>query len=91
MIVDDVTLTVRELPAVEPMATSVHRGLDDHPITYNALGRWLEQHHYRIAGPGREVLLEQYDPAEPETCIMEIQFPVERINVAEFDFLESIP
>jgi DNA-binding transcriptional MerR regulator len=90
MIADNVMLTVRELPAVERMATSVHRGLDDHPITYNALGRWLEQQHYRIVGPGREVLLEQYDPAEPETCIMEIQFPVERINVAEFDFLESI-
>jgi DNA-binding transcriptional MerR regulator len=90
MIADNVMLTVCELPAVERMATSVHRGLDDHPITYNALGRWLEQQHYRIVGPGREVLLEQYDPAEPETCIMEIQFPVERINVAEFDFLESI-
>ena len=90
MIADGVTLTVRELPAVEQMATIVHRGLGDHPITYNALGRWLEHHHYRIVGPGREVLLENYYPAEPEKCIVEIQFPVERINVAEIDFLESI-
>jgi DNA-binding transcriptional MerR regulator len=90
MIADGVTLMVRELPAVERMATSVHQGLDDHPITYNALGRWLEQHHYRIVGPGRELLLENYYPAEPEKCIVEIQFPVERINVAEFNFLASI-
>jgi hypothetical protein len=41
-------------------------------------------------GPGREILLEQYDPAELETCIIEIHFPVERINIAEYDFLESI-
>jgi DNA-binding transcriptional MerR regulator len=90
MIADDVTLTVRELPAVEQMATIAHQGLDDHPITYNALGRWLEQHHYRIVGPGRELLVENYYPAEPEKCIVEIQFPVEWINVAEFDSLVSI-
>jgi DNA-binding transcriptional MerR regulator len=90
MIADDVTLTVRELPAVEQMATIVHQGLDDHPITYNALGRWLEQHHYRIVGPGRELLVENYYPAAPEKCIVEIQFPVEWINVAEFDSLVSI-
>lgn len=90
LIADEITLTVRELPGVERMATSVHRGVDDHPITYNALGRWLQQHHYRIVGPGREMLLEHYDPAEPETCMMEIQFPVEQINVAELDFLEAI-
>jgi DNA-binding transcriptional MerR regulator len=89
-ITDEVTLTVRELPTVEQMATIVHRGLDDHPVTYNALGRWLEQHHYHIVGPGRELLLENYYPAEPEKCITEIQFPVERVNVAEFDFLGSI-
>ena len=89
-IADDITLTVRELPGVERMATSIHRGLGDHPITYNALGRWLEQHHYRIVGPGRELLLEYYDPAEPETCMMEIQFPVEQIDVADLDFLASI-
>jgi len=85
-----ITLTPHELPVVEQMATVVHRGLEDHPITYNALGRWLEQQHYRIVGPGRELVLEDYDPAEPETCIMEIQFPVERIKLGELDFLESI-
>ena len=87
---DGVTLTVRELPAVEQMATIVHQGLDDHPITFNALGRWLEQHQYHIVGPGRELLLENHYPEEPEKCILEIQLPVERINLAAFDFLDSI-
>lgn len=40
-IVDDVMLTMHELPVVEQMATIVHRGMNDHPTTYNALGRWL--------------------------------------------------
>ena len=89
-IADDVTLTVHELPAVEQMATTVHRGMEDHPTTYNALGRWLEQHHYRIVGPGREVVLELGASTEPENTIVEIAFPVERITGVELDFLESI-
>jgi YD repeat-containing protein len=89
-IADDVTLTMHELPAVEQLATIVHRGMDDHPTTYNALGRWLEQHHYRIVGPGREVVLELGTPTEPETSMMEIAFPVERTSGAELDFLEAI-
>lgn len=86
----EVTLTPQELPAVEQMATIVHQGLDDHPIIYNALGRWLEQHRYHLVGPGREVLLENYYPAKPEKCIVEIQFPIERVNLAEFELLEAI-
>jgi DNA-binding transcriptional MerR regulator len=89
-IADDVTLTVHERPAVEQMATTVHRGRVDHPTTYNALGRWLEQHHYRIVGPGREVVLELGASTEPENTIVEIAFPVERITGVELDFLESI-
>lgn len=89
-ITDNLTLTMRELPAVGQMATIVHRGLDDHPLTYNALGRWLEQHHYHLVGPGREILLENHYPAEPEKCIVEIQFPVEPHNPAGLDFGESL-
>jgi DNA-binding transcriptional MerR regulator len=89
-IADDVTLMVHELPAVEQMATIVHRGMDDHPTTYNALGRWLEQHHYRIVGPGREVVLVLGASTQPETSIVEIAFPVERITAVELNFLESI-
>ena len=90
-IADDVTLAVHKLPAVEQMATIVHRGMEDHPTTYNALGRWLSQHHYRIVGPGREVVLELGASTELENSIVEIAFPVERITQAELAFLESIP
>ena len=61
---------MHKLQAVEQMATIVHRGMDDHPTTYNALGRWLEQHHYRIVGPGREVVLELGVSTEPESSII---------------------
>ena len=87
---EDVTLAVHELPAVEQMATIVHRGMDDHPTTYNALGRWLEQHHYRIIGPGREMVLELGASTEPENSIVEIAFPVERVAGSELAFLKAI-
>ena len=86
---NDITLAVQELPAVAQMATIVHQGLDNHPVTYNALGRWLEQHQFRIVGHGRELLLENHYPAKPEKCIVEIQFPVERVDSAKFDFSNS--
>jgi DNA-binding transcriptional MerR regulator len=89
-IADDVMLTMHELAAVEQMATIVHRGMDDHPTTYNALGRWLEQHHYRIVGPGREMVLELGASTEPENSIVEIAFPVERVTGVELAILESI-
>lgn len=72
---------VRELPAVEQMATAVHHG----PFTtiggcYRALVQWIENNGYRICGPGREVYLQppanasQVDPS----TVTEIQFPVEK-------------
>lgn len=89
-IAEGVTLTARTLPAVEQMATMVHQGLEDHPLTYNALGRWLEAQRYGIAGPGREVLLENQYPAAPGKCIVEIGFPVAQVKVVRSDLLESL-
>jgi DNA-binding transcriptional MerR regulator len=89
-IAEGVALTVRELPAVDQMATIVHQGLDDHPLTYNGLGRWLEAQRYGIVGPGREVLVENQYPASPDKCIVEIAFPVERVDVVGFDLLELL-
>ncbi len=89
-VLEGVTLTRQELPAVEQMATIAHQGLDDHPLTYNALGRWLEENQYRIVGPGREILIENYYPAEPDKCILEIQFPIEQADFADFNFSEVV-
>lgn len=82
---ENVMLTEKELPAVERMATIIHQGLEDHPITYNALGRWLEKHQYQIVGHSREILIENHYPDHPENCILEIQFPVERIEATDFN------
>jgi hypothetical protein len=92
VILEQVDAAYQPVPAGQVSHTVLLTNLANHiqPITYNALGRWLEQQRFRIVGPSRDVLLEDYDPAEPETCMMEIQFPVEPINVAELDFLMSL-
>ena len=89
-IADDIELKIGQLPAVPQMATIVHKGLADHPITYNALGCWLEENQYHIVGPGREILLENHYPDQPEKCVLEIQFPVERLNLNELDLLATL-
>lgn len=92
LIVDDeVTLNSRQLPAVSEMATIVHQGLDDHPLAYNGLGRWLGENHYQIIGPGREILLENRYPADPSSCVMEIQFPIKRLDFDQLDLLLNEP
>lgn len=72
---------VRELPAVESMACTVHHG----PFitigeSYNSLGRWIDENGYRIIGPAREVYLRPSNngsQTDPET-VTEIQFPVQK-------------
>ena len=72
-------LTLRELPAVESLATLVRRGAryESH-VAYGALGVWMSANRYRIAGPSREVLLElpAFQRPGQEEMLMEIQFPV---------------
>ena len=87
---ENFSLTARTLPVVELMATIIHQGLEDHPLTYNGLGRWLEENQYRIIGNGRELLLENHFPNEPEKCVFEIQFPIERIDFARLEFLDTV-
>lgn len=76
---------VRELPAVEMMATVVHAGpymtINE---AYASLWMWAGQNGFRVAGPAREVLLRAPKPegegasqTDPDT-IVEVQFPVEK-------------
>ncbi|MCB0015025.1 MAG: MerR family transcriptional regulator [Anaerolineales bacterium] len=74
-------LTVRQLPAVELMATLVDTNLDGGASGYNILGSWLEANGYEIIGPGYEVFHEISWPNEGRN-VMEIQFPVTRVEVA---------
>jgi len=75
---DEVTMTIRELEAVDTLASIVRSGpsYQTH-LAYGALGIWMEANDYRIDGPCREVFLEMpfTDPAS-DHAVMEIQFPV---------------
>ena len=75
-------IKVQTLPDVDSLACTIHHG----PFTtiseaYNALGQWITDNSYRIAGPCREVYLRPHQDGsqtDPET-VTEIQFPVERV------------
>ncbi|MEO1086171.1 MAG: GyrI-like domain-containing protein, partial [Acidobacteriota bacterium] len=74
-------LSVRELPAVETMATVARHGsFENNCQSYGALGRWLESHSYVIDGVGREVFLEM--PREGADFVVEIQVPVKPAGAA---------
>lgn len=71
-------LTVRELPAVETMATLVHVGrVNDTHNGYGKLGTWIEQKGWQFNGVGREILMQL--PLESD-AVIEIQLPVSRSN-----------
>lgn len=72
-------LNVRELPAVERMATCVRIGLPEraHMIT-SKIGVFLEANDYSLAGPSREVFLQPPRLDRMEESIVEMQFPVSR-------------
>ncbi len=66
----------RLLEGVETMASTIHYGtLDNILEAYAAIGSWIQSNGYRIAGPCREIYLQ--DPHGPAP-VTEIQFPVER-------------
>jgi DNA-binding transcriptional MerR regulator len=69
---------VRELPAVEQMACTVHHGpFPQLNQGYQALGQWAEVNGYRFVGPSREVYLQV--SADESTNVAEIQIPVEKV------------
>jgi DNA-binding transcriptional MerR regulator len=69
-------LTVRDLPAVETMATLVHAGsINDIHRSYGLLGTWVEQQQWQIVGQGRQVLL-QLPEREHDDAVIELQLPI---------------
>ena len=73
-------LTVRELPAVERMATCVRIGLPEraHLIT-GKIGLFMEANGYALAGPSREVFLQPPRLDRMEESVVEMQFPVAKV------------
>ncbi len=74
----DGRVEVRELPGVEMMACTVHRGeFDTLGQAYQAVMGWIEANGYRICGESREVYL-QFDADAPVHNVTELQFPIEK-------------
>jgi DNA-binding transcriptional MerR regulator len=70
-------LNASTLPAVEAMATTVQLGgFENSCLSYGAIGQWIEENGYAIAGPGREVLIKPAHPFAQDEAVTEIQFPV---------------
>ncbi|MCB0360801.1 MAG: MerR family transcriptional regulator [Bdellovibrionales bacterium] len=76
---DEHIVECRHLPAVETMATFAVSGtMEDIHMGYGALGVWAEANNYRLAGAGREVILQM--PRDNEQGTFEVQFPVEKLE-----------
>jgi DNA-binding transcriptional MerR regulator len=70
---------VRDLPAVEQMACTVHHGpFPQLNQGYQALGQWAETNGYRFVGPSREVYLQVSETGDDSTNVAEIQIPVDK-------------
>jgi DNA-binding transcriptional MerR regulator len=70
--------SVRTLPAVERMAVCVREGPPEQAhLATERIGRFVERHGYRLAGPGREVFLKRPAPERMSDAIVEMQFPLE--------------
>lgn len=74
--VDQVCL--RELPAVEKMASIVHVGtLATGGLAYAALSQWIAFNQFAIRGPFREIFLTLNVPLDIQTSmVMEVQVPI---------------
>jgi DNA-binding transcriptional MerR regulator len=76
---DEYVLRMRELPAVETMATAVQTGGPD--LVFVALGRiahWIEANGYQIAGPYREIGIELPISGTFDDMVVEVQMPIEQ-------------
>jgi DNA-binding transcriptional MerR regulator len=83
-------LRMRELPAVQTMATAVQTGSPD--LVFTALGRighWIESNGYRIAGPYREIGLDLPSSGRFDEMVIEVQMPIEHRDVSPDPFLSS--
>lgn len=71
---------VYELPGVEEMACTVHRGsFTSLGLAYKSLLEWVEKNGYRIIGSIREVYLQFERGGDESHYVTEVQVPVEKI------------
>jgi DNA-binding transcriptional MerR regulator len=78
---DGRTMTLDVLPAVETMVTTVQIGRPDMAhASRAALATWVELNGYKFAGNGREVFIVLPYPGQEQETVMEIQYPIERVD-----------
>jgi len=75
-------MRVRDWPAVETMACTVHCGADNQRhLAHQALLKWMVLEGYALAGPMREVYLWRGSPNESsDEHVTEIQHPIRKID-----------
>ena len=80
---DGRAMAMRTLPAVETMVTAVRVGppQTSHPCRA-AMAGWVETNGYEFAGNGRELYIVPPFLGREHETVMEIQYPVKRIDVA---------
>ncbi len=80
---DNVCLTVSELPGVELLACTIHRGRWlSLSRGYMNLGLWIQTNGYEIIGPSREIF-HHIGPDADESTVTEMQFPVTKLAHAQ--------
>ena len=78
-VTDGEQVKVVELPAVESMASVIHRGsFSGLGQGYNAMLKWIETNGYHISGPNRELNLEYVRGGDESKFVTELQMPIER-------------
>jgi DNA-binding transcriptional MerR regulator len=76
---EECQLTVRELPAVEMMATVVHVGsIENRHQGYFNMAMWLQHHGYTLSGLGREILIQLPINVPEQEAVLELQLPVSK-------------
>lgn len=74
-------LTMRELPAVDTMATFAYEGrISDLHQGHGMLGTWVEQKNWHIIGMGREILIQPPGSDTEDDVLVEVQLPVSKSN-----------
>ena len=74
-------MQTRIVPAVETMATLARVGIFNDVVGhYGALGTWIENHHFQLAGAGWEVFLQPFQPGKEDEAVIELQIPVKGVS-----------
>ena len=72
------SLSLRKLPEIKQVVTLVQHE-KNHILfdVYAALGRWIEQNSFQLAGAVRKLYLTPPNPEDEDKALVEIQFPIQ--------------